>query len=217
MGSTFSASATPRSTTSATPSVPRSREIQDILVGLDKNLADLFTHLDQKVGRGNYVVALSADHGGTPIPEDMQKTGVDAGRLNLAEVQDKIEKVLESFNYPKPGVARITGNDIYFAPGIYDRLQLDGATRQAVIGRHPKPARSSRRLSCRSPGRSPCDAKLHAVKPLLSAISMAAVAISFVSPEALLAPRLALRSAKVGKPARVTAPPTTTINMSLSY
>jgi predicted AlkP superfamily pyrophosphatase or phosphodiesterase len=112
---------------------PRSREMQDILLGLDKNLADLFTHLDQKVGRGNYVVALSADHGGTPIPEDMQKTGFDAGRLNLAEVQDKIEKVLESFSYPKPGLARVAGNDIYFAPGVYDRLQLDGTTRQAVM------------------------------------------------------------------------------------
>jgi predicted AlkP superfamily pyrophosphatase or phosphodiesterase len=112
---------------------PRSREIQDILVGLDKNLADLFTHLDQKVGRGNYVVALSADHGGTPVPEEMQKTGFEAGRLSLAEIQDKIEKVLESFNYPKPGVAHLSGNDVYFAPGIYDRLQSDGATRQAVI------------------------------------------------------------------------------------
>jgi predicted AlkP superfamily pyrophosphatase or phosphodiesterase len=112
---------------------PRSREIQDILVGLDKNLADLFTHLDEKVGRGNYVVALSADHGGTPVPEDMAKTGVETGRLSLAEVQGTIEKVLEAFNYPKPGVARITGNDIYFAPGVYDRLQTDGATRQAVL------------------------------------------------------------------------------------
>jgi predicted AlkP superfamily pyrophosphatase or phosphodiesterase len=112
---------------------PRSREIQEILIGLDKNLGDLFAHLDRKVGRGNYVVALSADHGGTPVPEDMQKTGVDTGRLNLAVVQDKIEKILESFNYPKPTVARISGNDIYFAPGIYEKLELDGTTMRALV------------------------------------------------------------------------------------
>jgi predicted AlkP superfamily pyrophosphatase or phosphodiesterase len=41
---------------------PRSWEIQDILACLDKDLGELFTHLDQKVGRGNYVVALTADH-----------------------------------------------------------------------------------------------------------------------------------------------------------
>src|SRR5712692_5645848 len=47
---------------------PRSWEVQDILVRLDKDLGELFTHLDKEVGRGNYVVALSADHGGMPIP-----------------------------------------------------------------------------------------------------------------------------------------------------
>jgi predicted AlkP superfamily pyrophosphatase or phosphodiesterase len=112
---------------------PRSREIQDILVRLDKDLGDLFAHLDAKVGRGNYVVALSADHGVVPIPEDMQTTGADAGLLHLPEVQERIEKALEPFNYPKPAVARIAGSDIYFAPGIYDKLQQDHAAWHAVL------------------------------------------------------------------------------------
>ena len=112
---------------------PRSREIQEILIGLDKNLSDLLSHLDQKIGRGNYVVALSADHGSTPIPEDMQKMGVDAGRLNLAEIQVNVEKVLEPFNYPKPAIAHIAGGEIYFAPGIYDKLEQDGTALSAVM------------------------------------------------------------------------------------
>jgi predicted AlkP superfamily pyrophosphatase or phosphodiesterase len=112
---------------------PRSREIQDILVRLDKDLGNLFAHLDEKVGRGNYVVALSADHGVVPIPEDMQTTGADAGVLHLPEVQERIEKALESFNYAKPAVARITGSDIYFVPGVYEKLQHDHAAMQAVL------------------------------------------------------------------------------------
>jgi len=68
-------------------------------VRLDKDLGGLLPHLDKKVGRGNYVVALSADHGVVPIPEDMQKTGADAGLLHLPEVQERIEKALEPFNY----------------------------------------------------------------------------------------------------------------------
>ncbi len=112
---------------------PRSREIQDILVRLDKDLGDLFAHLDQKVGRGNYVVALSADHGVVPIPEDMQKTGADAGVLHLPELQERIEKAVEPFNYAKPAVARISGSDIYFAPGVYDKLQQDHAALQVVL------------------------------------------------------------------------------------
>jgi hypothetical protein len=112
---------------------PRSREIQDILVRLDKDLGELLAHLDKKVGRGNYVVALSADHGVVPIPEDMQKTGADAGVLHLPEVQERIEKALEPFNYAKPAVARISGSDIYFAPGVYEKLRQDRAALQAVL------------------------------------------------------------------------------------
>src|SRR6266436_4463639 len=112
---------------------PRSREIQDILVRLDKDLGNLFAHLDQKVGRGNYVVALSADHGVVPIPEDMQKTGADAGVLHLPEVQERIEIALESLNYPKPTVARITGSDVYFAPDVYKKLQADSNAMSYVL------------------------------------------------------------------------------------
>ena len=112
---------------------PRSREIQDILIRLDKDLGDLFAHLDQRVGRGNYVVALSADHGVAPVPEDMQTTGADAGLLRLYELQAKVEKALEPFNYAKPAVASVNGSDIYFAPGVYDKLLHDHAAMQAVI------------------------------------------------------------------------------------
>jgi predicted AlkP superfamily pyrophosphatase or phosphodiesterase len=112
---------------------PRSREIQDILVRLDKDLGDLFAHLDQKVGRGNYVVALSADHGVAPTPEDLQQAGFGSGLLHFPELKDKIEQVLAPLNYPKPSVAFVNGSDIYFAPGVYDKLLHDHGAMQAVI------------------------------------------------------------------------------------
>jgi predicted AlkP superfamily pyrophosphatase or phosphodiesterase len=112
---------------------PRSREIQDVLIRLDQDLGNLFAHLDSKVGRGNYVVALTADHGVVPIPEEMQTTGVDAGVLRLPEVQERIEKALEAFNYAKPVVARITGSDIYFATGVYEKLLADSNAMSAVL------------------------------------------------------------------------------------
>jgi len=112
---------------------PRSWEVQDILARLDKDLGELFTYLDKEVGRGSYVVALSADHGVVPIPEDMQSTGADAGLLHLPELQERIEKALEPFHYRKPAVARIAGSDIYFAPGVYDKLEHDHAAIEAVL------------------------------------------------------------------------------------
>jgi predicted AlkP superfamily pyrophosphatase or phosphodiesterase len=111
---------------------PRSWEIQDVLVRLDKDLGELLKHLDEKVGRGKYVVALSADHGVAPIPIDMEKTGVEAGILSVPELKERIEKALEALSYPKPAVARMAGNDIYFSPGVAEKLRQDPAGMRAV-------------------------------------------------------------------------------------
>jgi predicted AlkP superfamily pyrophosphatase or phosphodiesterase len=102
---------------------PRSWEVQDELARLDRDLGTLFAHLDKSVGRGNYVVAFSADHGGAPIPEDLKKTGVDSGWLSLEEVRNRAEKALESFEIPKPAIASVGGSDVYLKPGVLEKLQ----------------------------------------------------------------------------------------------
>jgi len=112
---------------------PRSWEVQDELARLDRDLAVFFAHLDKAVGRANYVVALSADHGGAPIPEDLQKTGMDAGWLNVPEVKERIEKALETLNYGRPTVSNVGASDVYFTPGTYDKLKADPAAMHAVI------------------------------------------------------------------------------------
>ena len=112
---------------------PRSWEIQDILVRLDKDLGELFDHLDQKVGKGNYTVAFSSDHGVAPIPADMQKTGFDAGVLSLPDLQARIEKAMEPFQYARPAIARIAGNELYFCVGVYDQLKQNPAAMKAAL------------------------------------------------------------------------------------
>jgi predicted AlkP superfamily pyrophosphatase or phosphodiesterase len=112
---------------------PHSWEIQDILVRLDKDLGELFAQLDQKVGRGNYVVALTADHGVAPIPQDMQKTGFDAGVLSMAEVQDRIEQALQPLNLGMPAIAKVSGSEVYFAADVYTRLHHEPVALKALM------------------------------------------------------------------------------------
>ncbi len=112
---------------------PRSWEVQDELARLDRDLAEFFAHLDKAVGRGKYVVAFSSDHGVAPVPEDLRKTGIDAGRLNLADVKNRIEQVLEPFHYAKPAVSAVDGADVYFSPGTYGKLKSEPRELQAVI------------------------------------------------------------------------------------
>lgn len=112
---------------------PRSWEVQDELARLDRDLATLFTHLDKSVGRGKYVVAITGDHGVAPVPEDLRKTGIDAGRLNVEEVKARIEQALENLHYAKPAVADVGGADVYFTPGTYAKLKTDARAMQAVL------------------------------------------------------------------------------------
>ena len=113
---------------------PRSWEVQDELARLDRDLATFFAHLDRSVGRGKYVVAITGDHGVAPVPEDLRKTGIDAGRLNVDDVKARIEQALENLHYAKPAVADAAGADVYFTPGTYAKLKIDTHAMQAVIG-----------------------------------------------------------------------------------
>lgn len=45
-----------------------SREVQDCYLRLDRELAQLLDYLDTKIGKDQYLIFLSADHGGAPTP-----------------------------------------------------------------------------------------------------------------------------------------------------
>lgn len=65
---------------------PYSREVTDLVFRLDRSLGSLFDRLDESVGRGRWVAALTADHGVLPLPEYLVAKGEDARRVPGPEV-----------------------------------------------------------------------------------------------------------------------------------
>jgi predicted AlkP superfamily pyrophosphatase or phosphodiesterase len=65
---------------------PSSLENEDVVLQLDRTLADLFKFIDKNVGLKNTVIVLSADHGMADMPEYMTELGLDAGRLYTDDV-----------------------------------------------------------------------------------------------------------------------------------
>jgi predicted AlkP superfamily pyrophosphatase or phosphodiesterase len=104
---------------------PRSQEVRDHLARLDATLGALFAHLDRSVGRGRYVVALSADHGVTPIPEQLVAERVDAGRIQAAPLVERIEALIAPALGAGAHVAKLDGRDgnLYFTNGVYEQLR----------------------------------------------------------------------------------------------
>src|SRR5205823_13580911 len=101
---------------------PRSQEVQDIYAQLDRTIGALLDRLDALVGRDEYVVALTADHGVAMIPEQAIKEGKDAGRLTAATITEPVEKRAQAALGPGKYVARLSFNDLFFEPGMYDNL-----------------------------------------------------------------------------------------------
>ena len=112
---------------------PRSHEVQDMYAHLDKTIGTLFDQLDAIVGKDRWVVGLSADHGVTPIPEQLVAEGKDAGRINGGAIVDAIEQALKPAFGEGRHVTVLNTNDIYFEPGVYEKIRKSKPLTDAVI------------------------------------------------------------------------------------
>jgi hypothetical protein len=76
---------------------PSSLENEDVVVQLDRTLADLLAFVDKTVGLKNTLVVLSADHGMADMPEYMTELGYKAGRLDPDQIVAAANKVGQKF------------------------------------------------------------------------------------------------------------------------
>lgn len=108
---------------------PQSHEVQDMVIRLDRTIGKLLDHIDATVGRGNYVIGFSSDHGVAPIPE--QVTG--GGRQPARDVLAAINQALQPHFGAGDHAVVTTYTDIYLAHGVADRLKRDGKARAAAL------------------------------------------------------------------------------------
>jgi len=114
---------------------PTSHEAQDIMVRVDRTIGNLLAHLDRTVGAGNYVVALTGDHGASPIPEQAVALGLGGGRLDVAEVRNAATSALAAaFDAGKAGKyeLRFQGGELIFEPPVLEKLRQNRAAAGAV-------------------------------------------------------------------------------------
>jgi predicted AlkP superfamily pyrophosphatase or phosphodiesterase len=112
---------------------PDSHESQDTLIHLDRQLGLLLDKLDKDVGKGNYVVGLTSDHGVAPVPERVKAQGFDAGRIDTSAIGKAIDTVLVRELGGGPYRTRVIYNDIYFNEGVYLKLRQNEKAMDAVL------------------------------------------------------------------------------------
>lgn len=90
-----------------------SLENEDVVVQLDRTLAQLFAHVDKQVGLRHTLIVLSADHGMAEMPEYMQELGFPAGRKYNEQVLELANRLGKELFGVEP-IART-----FFRPSLY--------------------------------------------------------------------------------------------------
>lgn len=101
-----------------------SKEIEDTYIQLDRDLARLFTALDAQVGKGEYTVFLTADHGGVHVPAYLKDSKIPAG---YAEDNRK-ERFIEflKYTYGTTDIVKNLSNDqLFLNYDVIHNLDLD--------------------------------------------------------------------------------------------
>lgn len=103
----------------------RGSHTDEAYLELDRDLANLFAALDARVGKGNYVAFLTADHGGAHNWKFMADHGMHAGPWASDKVKNRLEqRVKERFGNANPVILGILDYRFY--------LDREGISRQGL-------------------------------------------------------------------------------------
>ncbi|MAU16532.1 MAG: alkaline phosphatase [Muricauda sp.] len=86
-----------------------SKEAEDTYIRLDQDLARIFTALDEKVGKGEYTVFLTADHAAIHVPSYLMDSKIPAGYLDMKGMKEKLSEFLQ-YKYGTTDVVRDISN-----------------------------------------------------------------------------------------------------------
>ena len=145
---------------------PDSPEIHDMVKRVDKLIGALIDAAEARAGKGSVLVAFTADHGSTPVPEENQKRGLPGGRIQWPAYRAAAEKALTEKFGAGQWISFSADGVIYFNPDPIPGKKLDMAEIQKVaadsIRAQPHIARVYTRtqLAAGIPGNGPVDLRV---------------------------------------------------------
>lgn len=106
---------------------PNSIEVEDTYLRLDKDLGSFLQYLDQKIGKGNYILFLSADHGAAHNPQFMIDHKLPAGIWSSSRTTDSLNSILEQKYGHKKIALALHSYQLHLNKTLITAQQLDVA------------------------------------------------------------------------------------------
>ena len=92
---------------------PNSIEIEDTYLRLDKDIESFLNYLDKTVGKGNYTLFLSADHGVAHVPAFLKEHKIPAGTFDDADILKELNRKIEEKFAVKTAVKTVMNYQVY--------------------------------------------------------------------------------------------------------
>lgn len=103
---------------------PNSIEVEDVYLRLDQDLAQFFNYLDSKVGKGQYTVFLSADHGGAHSVGFLKEHKITTGFFGEGMEKNLNQKLKDKFGVDKL-INGVDNYQVYFDRKLLKDNNLD--------------------------------------------------------------------------------------------
>jgi len=112
---------------------PNSIEVEDVYLRLDQDLANFFKYLDAKVGKGDYTVFLSADHGGAHSVGFLKEHKIATGFFGEGMEKNLTSKLKDKFGVDKL-INGVDNYQIYFDRKLIadNKLNLEDIKEYAI-------------------------------------------------------------------------------------
>jgi predicted AlkP superfamily pyrophosphatase or phosphodiesterase len=109
-------------------------EVEDTYLRLDSDLSDLFTYLDKTVGKGQYTLFLTADHGAAHNPNFLQDHQMPAGFWLGGALLKELNGLLEKEYGVKGLVTSFSNYQVHLDHPLLERSGLnEEAVRKAIV------------------------------------------------------------------------------------
>lgn len=105
---------------------PRSMEVEDVYLRLDKDLEELMKELDTQVGKNNYVVFLTADHGACDVPAYLRDMKIPAGYIDGADLDKKLKNFCRA-QYGDSLILSISNQQVFLDEAKMASMKLNRA------------------------------------------------------------------------------------------
>lgn len=111
-----------------------SKEIEDTYIRLDKDIERLLNELDKQVGKGQYTVFLTSDHGVVDVPSYLQSIKIPAGYINNTALRQNFNLFLLKKYGTSDIVSNVSNNQVFLDRNKILEMNLDlREVQQAVI------------------------------------------------------------------------------------